>query len=75
MLKIGFATVDVIDFDLEKDKRYRKYYKTLLQLENKAERKRLGIWSNTEYTILEKAKDKILNVLVDIFYKFRRKSP
>lgn len=72
LLKIGFATVDSIDFALENDKLYLKYYKSLLKLENKAEKGRLGVWSNTTQTFMDRAMGKVGEALLNFFYKFRR---
>lgn len=67
LLKLGFATVDVIDFDLQNDKLYSKYYKSLLHLETKAEKNKVGIWSDVEPKFLEKLKIKLIAALYKIF--------
>lgn len=67
LLKLGFATVDVIDFDLQNDKLYSKYYKSLLHLENKAEKNKVGIWSDVEPKFLEKFKIRLMAALYKIF--------
>lgn len=73
LLKLGFASVQPIDFDLEKEKVYLKYYKSLLQLENKAEKQRLGMWASREYTLLEKVTDKIWGMISDVRWRIRGK--
>lgn len=73
LLKLGFASVQPFDFELEKEKMYLKYYQSLLKLENKAEKQRLGMWANTEYTLLEKVTNKVLALISGIRWKIRGK--
>lgn len=72
LLKLGFATVDVMEFDLEKDKLYAKYYKRLLSLEEKAEKKNVGIWANESLSSDSKLPPRRTNLvkkLVNIFHR------
>ena len=48
LVSLGFASVSSIDFDLEKDPLYMKYYKQLLAAENRAEKKGIGMWAPNE---------------------------
>ncbi|XKL65011.1 hypothetical protein PGB90_005097 [Kerria lacca] len=67
LVSLGLATVDKINFALENDKFYLKYYQSLLKLEEKAEKKHIGVWSSTEYSTIVKIK----NILRYIFYKLK----
>ncbi|KAJ9578856.1 hypothetical protein L9F63_004915 [Diploptera punctata] len=48
LVSLGFASVSTIDFDMEKDPMYMKYYKQLLAAENRAEKKGVGMWAPNE---------------------------
>lgn len=48
LVSLGFASVSTIDFDLEKDPLYMKYYKQLLAAESHAEKKGVGMWAPDE---------------------------
>ncbi|XP_065220340.1 protein C3orf33 homolog [Planococcus citri] len=77
LLKIGFATVDVMDFDLEKDKLYAKYYRRLIALEEKAERKSVGIWDDSsrdkERSSFSSSpkRHKLLKFLYKLYYRIK----
>jgi endonuclease YncB( thermonuclease family) len=72
ILKLGFATVDSMDFSLENDKLYSKYYKKLLKLEDKAEKQRVGIWSSgAAKHSFGKTKEKIINISRSFLYKVK----
>ncbi|XP_021936330.1 uncharacterized protein LOC110837942 isoform X2 [Zootermopsis nevadensis] len=46
LVSLGFASVSALDFQLEKDPEYMKYYKRLLAAENQAEKGGLGMWAD-----------------------------
>lgn len=46
LVSLGFASVSPLDFNLEKDSLYLKYYKKLLSAENLAEKRGYGIWAS-----------------------------
>lgn len=45
LISLGFASVSELDFTLEKDPLYVKYYQQLLSAENRAEKKGSGMWA------------------------------
>jgi hypothetical protein len=47
LVSLGFASVSSLDFQLEKDPVYMKYYKQLLAAENCAEKRGLGMWADS----------------------------
>lgn len=52
LVSLGFASVSSLDFELEKDPVYMKYYKKLLAAENRAEKKGLGMWAGNDVSWL-----------------------
>jgi hypothetical protein len=46
LVSLGFASVSSLDFHLEKDPVYMKYYKKLLAAENHAEKRGIGMWAD-----------------------------
>ena len=48
LVSLGFASVEPYNFSLESYKDYRKYYKSLLQEEDKAEKQGAGMWLENE---------------------------
>lgn len=47
LVSLGFASVSSLDFQLEEDPLYMKYYKQLLKAENRAEKRGLGMWAES----------------------------
>lgn len=74
LLNLGFATVDVIDFDLEQNKLYVKYYQRLLLLEERAEKKKVGVWADPDScaNFGNKVKDKMMNLFYEWYYKLKK---
>ncbi|XP_071448180.1 protein C3orf33 [Hetaerina americana] len=44
LVSLGFASVSAFDLALAQNKYYKNYYKKLLQAENKAEKRGIGMW-------------------------------
>ena len=62
-MSIGFGSVSGLDFKLEKDEFYLKYYKSLLAEEQRAERKGAGIWADTKQPITRQLYNRIKNLV------------
>ncbi|PSN37124.1 hypothetical protein C0J52_12594 [Blattella germanica] len=59
LVSLGFASVSALDFDLEKDPRYIKYYKQLLSAENRAEKRGLGMWAPEDVSWLARQRRRL----------------
>lgn len=53
LVTLGFASVATFNQNLDSDKLYSKYYKSLLKQESKAESKRIGMWNDVPFSILK----------------------
>ena len=47
LVSLGMAMVTPIRLDLQNDVLYKQYYQGLLEAEDKAEKKRLGVWADS----------------------------
>ncbi|XP_067014747.1 protein C3orf33 homolog [Anabrus simplex] len=79
LVSLGFATVSPLDFALEKDPVYIKYYQKLLDAENKAEKKGSGMWATTRSpvnrlwnTLVIRTASSGLSLLKELLAKQRR---
>ncbi|KAK7871728.1 hypothetical protein R5R35_014010 [Gryllus longicercus] len=61
LVSLGFASVSPLDFHLEKDSLYLKYYQQLLHAENRAEKKGNGIWAKENVGSIPRLLQKVPN--------------
>ena len=61
-----------MDFDLEKDKVYMKYYKRLLSLEAKAEKRNVGVWANSSKNLRPSLRNKLVNIFLELYHRIKK---